>query len=294
MESQEQLKKDPPVFERSVMLTRFKLSQQKRQLKEKDNGPSITQAIKKSPKSSTKKQKQSPIKNKEKSQLNGEKNEFYPNKLKRNKIVNKIILKPKNDLKVINWNDVKRKNLQMNIKPQNKKRKKGHKQSTCDTNEDISSSEYSELDFDEVIRMADQDLDDEDLMEILTCPSPVWWEEPPDEKYMEGPIVIRTNTLESMPDLASEYRRKQARKRKPQKIILEKEECKTNKSIENSLQNVSEEIKIEKDESVEDKSEVIDITGDSTYLDISLYDNDILKHLENIKIPIEDIEQKMK
>ncbi|KPJ19532.1 hypothetical protein RR48_01509 [Papilio machaon] len=161
MESQEQLKKDPPVFERSVMLTRFKLSQQKRQLREKDNEPSKTQALKKSPKSSTKKQKQSPIKNKEKSQLNGEKNEFYPNKLKRNKIVNKIVLKPKNDLKVINWNDVKRKSIQM------------------------------------------------------------------------SPIVIRTNTLESMPDLASEYRRKQARKRKPQKIIIEKEECKTNKSIEN-------------------------------------------------------------
>lgn len=27
---------------------------------------------------------------------------------------------------------------------------------------------------------------DEDLLEILTCPSPVWWEDPPDDQYSEG------------------------------------------------------------------------------------------------------------
>ncbi|KPJ00410.1 hypothetical protein RR46_07000 [Papilio xuthus] len=241
MESKEPLKKDPPVFERSIMLTRFKLSQQKRQLREKDN-QELTQTSKKSPKSS-KKQKQSPIKNKEKSQLNSGKNEFHPNKLKRNKIVNKIVLKPKNDLKVINWDGVKRKTYQTDIKSPNKKRKKSHKSS--DSNEDISSLDYSELDIHEVIRMADQDLDDEDFMEILTCPSPVWWEDPPDDEHMEGPIVIRTNTLASMPDLAPEYRRKQARKRTPQKITIEEchNEIKTNPLQSNVINSKKSDIK---------------------------------------------------
>ncbi|XP_013147190.1 PREDICTED: uncharacterized protein LOC106109756 [Papilio polytes] len=311
MESQE--KKDRPVFERSIMLTRFKLSQQKREIKEKNQSSKVL----KSPKS--KKQK-TPIKNKEKLKINVN-DEYHPNKLKRKKIVKKIVLKPKKDLKVIDWNDDKRKRMGIKTKPSNIR-------TETNPTSDIegTSSLDSDVSFDEVIRRADDELDDEGLMEILTCPSPVWWEDPPDGNYMEGPIIIQTNTLTSMPDLVPSCRRKKARKRTPQKIV--KEEFKndsinenplqnnlTNKTIDskfnskrnkledllsamkNKLKNTENTVKeIKKEDVFEDnkeegKPEIADISGDSAYIDISIFDNEILKHLENIKIPIEDIEQ---
>jgi hypothetical protein len=55
----------------------------------------------------------------------------------------------------------------------------------------VPSPVFSELSMEEVVKFVEEteSLDDEDLMEILTCPSPVWWEDPPDDKYIEGMLI---------------------------------------------------------------------------------------------------------
>lgn len=53
--------------------------------------------------------------------------------------------------------------------------------------EDRLPSDTEELSVAELIILfnATEEMTDEDFMEILTCPSPVWWEDPP-PGYTEG------------------------------------------------------------------------------------------------------------
>ncbi|CAG4971134.1 unnamed protein product [Parnassius apollo] len=236
-----QTKKEMPSnLGRSVMLTRFKLSQQKRQLREKDRRMThITQLLKsphlltktkdnkeKSVKTSPKlsrpsvkpSKKEKPLQTKKSSKV-----EFCPNKVKRNIVAKKIVLKPRHELKVIgSTNGVNKRKLDMTQKV---------------TDNGSQSPIYSELGFEEVIRMADetQNLDDEDLLEILTCPSPVWWEDPPDDNYLDDPIIMKSPKSSVVPTLIKQFKSKPSRKKKPHKVILESNASKENESGEHSM-----------------------------------------------------------
>ncbi|CAK1592580.1 unnamed protein product [Parnassius mnemosyne] len=251
---------------RSVMLTRFKLSQQKRQLREKDRRMThITQLLKKphlltkttdnkekSPKTSPKLSRPSVKPPKKEKQLQTKKPgkvEFCPNKAKRNIVAKKIVLKPRHELKVIGrTNGVNKRKLDMTHKeiksPPTKKNRTGHKFSTSPfnsistvTDNGSQSPIYSELGFEEIIRMADetQNLDDEDLLEILTCPSPVWWEDPPDDNYLDDPIIIKSSKGSVVPTLSKQFKSKPSRKKTPHKVILESRASKENESEETSM-----------------------------------------------------------
>ncbi|KAG6456719.1 hypothetical protein O3G_MSEX009896 [Manduca sexta] len=102
--------------------------------------------------------------------------EYYPQKLKRHTPKKKTILKNSHNLK-----DISERRKRKPIVPQ-----KG------DVTEpkDPQRIEYSELSMTEIVRLMEdtQKLDDDDLMEILTCPSPVWWEDAPYDEHCEDPI----------------------------------------------------------------------------------------------------------
>ncbi|KAJ0184227.1 hypothetical protein K1T71_000650 [Dendrolimus kikuchii] len=204
-----------PSHSKETMVTRFKSAQQRRlrpmdrsmtaltkllkspERKPKERGESI----KKSPKTSLiKGQKQSPRSGSIKSgppnpKLNSKVAsivEYYPNKLKRHVLTKKIVLKPNNNLKIV-------------AKTSRRKFGTPHKgiRSPISSPKQSSESSSPAMSINEVIRVFEEthELDDDDLMEILTCPSPVWWEDPPDSTYIEDPIGERT-----LPDVESKLK----------------------------------------------------------------------------------------
>ncbi|KAL0808795.1 hypothetical protein ABMA28_012473 [Loxostege sticticalis] len=115
--------------------------------------------------------------------------EYYPEKLKRAQGTRKVFLKPKQKSTMIARTNKRKFNT-----PKRGIKSPLPNQSTCPSERsECQSPVYSELSMAEVIRIVEENdsLDDEDLMEILTCPSPVWWEEPPDEMYIEEAICSR-------------------------------------------------------------------------------------------------------
>ncbi|XP_068627219.1 uncharacterized protein MCAP_0864-like [Battus philenor] len=343
-------KKDQAPLRCSVMLTRFKLSQQKGKLKEKDDASSRLEQVAKTPSKATKtgetktsKINKSPTKKKEKIQKQ-ETVELCPHKIKRVYTKKKIVLKPNHKLKVIgSSNGVKRK-LNASSEETNstspKRKKTGQKSSKSSSpgSDRSQSPMYSELGFDEVMRMTDenQNLNDEDLMEILTCPSPVWWEDPPDEDYIEGPIILKLNKSTTSQTIIAQRRSKSSRKKTPQKILIESSKSEDltdmatmidsesfnnrNKSdhkfnnkrskLENLLSTIKnklndpktqEENKEMSQKEPEDKDEKRNslsrskeeilsesLEENSLFPDFAIHDNDGLKRLENIEIPIEN------
>ncbi|KAM3955278.1 uncharacterized protein ACR2FA_010853 [Aphomia sociella] len=193
---------------KEMIITRYKSAQQKRQLRNKDRSmKSITQLLKspssksvqrkktrlspKSPKKSTEKTAEvcsSPIARK----IQVESNEYRPNMLKRNTKPKKIWLKPKYEMKM-----VARANKRKLCTPQKEMNSPPLEINICCDSEDYSPV-YSELSMSEIVRLVEDtgQLDDDDLMEILTCPSPVWWEEPPEPWYNEKPILRSSSPVE--------------------------------------------------------------------------------------------------
>ncbi|XP_063836343.1 uncharacterized protein LOC135085484 [Ostrinia nubilalis] len=113
--------------------------------------------------------------------------EYYPEKLKRAPGSRKVFMKPKQKSTMVARTNKRKFNTpKRGVKsPLPRSPKHTFSQEECPV--------YSELSMEEVIRIVEENdsLDDDDLMEILTCPSPVWWEEPPDEMYIEEAICSR-------------------------------------------------------------------------------------------------------
>lgn len=102
--------------------------------------------------------------------------EYYPQRLKRKPNTKKILLKATNQMEKIGELNKRKKNV-----PQH------HSEMFRNMlNNDI----YKGLTVAEVIVMKEQteELSEEDFMAILTCPSPVWWEEHND--FEEDPIAV--------------------------------------------------------------------------------------------------------
>ncbi|CAH2064950.1 unnamed protein product, partial [Iphiclides podalirius] len=206
---------------RSVMLTRFKLSQQRRQLREKERRPTAhspkaaDERKTKATVSPAKVKKERPHQTQEVQNMKG-------------RSPSQVLLKQRHEMKVMGGSGGKRK-LGMPQKgsksPPAKRARPRHtlKSGPTALGNRSRSPVYSELGFEEVIRMVDenQSLDDDDLLEILTCPSPVWWEDPPDGDYMESPIILKSRNISPLPTPATKLKIKSARKTKPHKIILE-------------------------------------------------------------------------
>ncbi|KAL4702184.1 hypothetical protein ACJJTC_013980 [Scirpophaga incertulas] len=170
---------------KEMIITRTKSAQQKRQLRDKDRSMTkITQLLKSPQSSKTKKRSKNPTIKTEK--VESERVEYHPDKLRRRIEQKRVFLRP---------HYVSRTVVKLN------KRKNGTPQKNFLTDaftpEDPDSRSrspvFSELSMEEIVRIVEETetLDDEDLMEILTCPSPVWWEEPPDESYVEEAIFKR-------------------------------------------------------------------------------------------------------
>ncbi|XP_052746147.1 homeobox-like protein HDP1 [Bicyclus anynana] len=148
--------------------------------------------------------------------------EFYPQKLKRNVENKKVILKPKPNLKLIGgMNSCNKRKLRM---PQ--------KEAKCikydsDSSSDIvpyspKPTEETELSvMDMILLIEEKGLDDEDMLEILTCPSPVWWEDPLDG-YIEEPIFTRLKPAQqkSIKNQLQEEQNKEAERRKQRDMDL--------------------------------------------------------------------------
>ncbi|XP_063630954.1 myb-like protein X [Cydia splendana] len=209
--------KDPKLPKKEVMVTRHKSAQMKRQLRTKDRSmkhitdllksptketPTKTAPVKKKP---SPKAKQSLLQSVQKIQnlpqktfklskvlrkeiLLAQDEEYHPNKRKRKLTVNKVVLKPKPNMKVVGEiaGSVKRK-YAVPLKAYDKP---GQPQPHTDSA--VLSAECVKLSMAEAIQIMDEQLTDEDLMEILTCPSPVWWEDPPDEDYIEEALFTRS------------------------------------------------------------------------------------------------------
>ncbi|XP_063391867.1 uncharacterized protein LOC134677362 isoform X2 [Cydia fagiglandana] len=209
--------KDPKLPKKEVMVTRHKSAQMKRQLRTKDRSMKHITDLLKSPtketltktapvKKKSPKAKQSLLQSVQKIQnlpqktfklskvlrkeiLLAQDEEYHPNKRKRKLTVNKVVLKPKPNMKVVGEiaGSVKRK-YAVPLKAYDKP---GLTQPEH-TDSATLSAKCVKLSMAEAIQIMDEQLTDEDLMEILTCPSPVWWEDPPDEDYIEEALYTRS------------------------------------------------------------------------------------------------------
>ncbi|KAI8431425.1 hypothetical protein MSG28_015945 [Choristoneura fumiferana] len=209
-------KQDSRIAKKEVIVTRHKSAQMKRQLRVRDRSMKHLTDLLKSPTRETQtsqptnvpkniqkpktppKHKNSLLKSVEKVQNLPEKVfklskvlrkkvalvedvEFYPNKRKRTLDVKKVVLKSNNELQMV-----------ASIVGSVKRKCRVPNKATSKPESREPSPVYSQLSMAEVISMMDDDLTDEDLMEILTCPSPVWWEDGPGEEYIEEAVFRRT------------------------------------------------------------------------------------------------------
>ncbi|CAK1549502.1 unnamed protein product [Leptosia nina] len=134
--------------------------------------------------------------------------DYYPDKKKRNSKAKNIVLQPKHNYTVVaDVNNCKRR--KMNV-PKKDVNASSDEEST---NEILLRATISKV----ITTMQEADeLDDEDFMEILTCPSPVWWEEAP-PGYIEEPISAQypknKKTIDEL--IQEESKRAQKRATKP-------------------------------------------------------------------------------
>ncbi|CAH4033123.1 unnamed protein product [Pieris brassicae] len=108
--------------------------------------------------------------------------EFQPDKVKRKIELKKVKLNPKHNQIVI-----------ADMTKCNKRKRNVPKRDVSQASFKAVSSPPSENEKSvfELITLIDgtQDMGDDDFLEILTCPSPVWWEDPP-PGYSEDPISV--------------------------------------------------------------------------------------------------------
>ncbi|CAH2083416.1 unnamed protein product [Euphydryas editha] len=328
-------KKKPRAMPVETIITRFKSAQQKQLLenqskstKQKNIKSKNKQSNLKSPEQKSIRQKkvhQKSIKKPEntiitKNKINDikvENKEYYPNKLKRKVLNAKVFLAPKHSFKVIcGMKSFNKRKLRV---PQRDAdyMKEETTQPYQETNK--TKQNQSELSIVEMVRIIEENcnLDDEDLLEILTCPSPVWWEETPDG-YIEEPLFsqqqfvdnqMNNNVLENEQMNDSESNNNNMDIIKPDSfdvIINNKDKSFINKrcKLEVLLGNIKNKAKpIIKDDMYRNESEnkgrnkeeiknekcMIKSNTECIEEDFLEFcdDDDILKHLENIDIPTE-------
>ncbi|KAJ8704836.1 hypothetical protein PYW08_012156 [Mythimna loreyi] len=232
--------------------------------------------------------------------------EYYPNMLKRDVPAKKIMLKPKHNFKVIaSTNKRKLATPQKGLKspsskpdpPQNSKTPRGSKKP-------IRTCSSPELSMQDMVRMMEEtrSLSDEDFMEILTCPSPVWWEDPPDGGFDED--SIHTKLPEPPPEKTTTNKKRKIvinpLSNNSNKIVTNKQNIeqknkttdekfvKKKQKLENILGNIkkkTEKVKIEEKTDNQTHRKLSESEGD--FSDLSFNEEEILKNLEEMDIPIE-------
>ncbi|CAH2217727.1 jg25895, partial [Pararge aegeria aegeria] len=105
------------------------------------------------------------------------------------------------------------------------KRTRPNTPSSASSDTDPSPNHHQpELSIKDMVLLIEEEggLDDEELLEILTCPSPVWWEDPPNG-YIEDPIFSRSKPAEqkSIKSQLLEEESKEAERRKQRDKELE-------------------------------------------------------------------------
>ncbi|CAG4969219.1 unnamed protein product [Colias eurytheme] len=211
--------------------------------------------------------------------------------------VKKIVLLPKYDFKVVagKWN----------------KRKPCVPRKETYNNQyynDIPSPEHlqKEQTISEMINLIEDtgNFDDDDLMEILTCPSPVWWEDPPDG-YVEDPISRLT------PELVNTKLHEESSKENKVKEEIKFEEPEIKDSSSETLINqkpiIDINLKINDPKFIKKRGKLESLLGNlkdkinketnivesdeksnSSDLNTSLDEDLILTSLENMEIPIDN------
>ncbi|CAG9577562.1 unnamed protein product [Danaus chrysippus] len=277
----QQAKRTPRAMPVETIITRYKSAQQKRT--QEPEQKKVIKNIKKN--KATKKaalpQKEKQNRLQEMKQLI-ESTEFYPNKRKRHIKPKKIVLIPKNCLKMVGG-----------TKSSNKRKLHIPRKEPNNTLSETlmnSMETNSNISFPELIQVIEESgsLNDEDFLEILTCPSPVWWEDPP-HGYMEEALYSRSPE-EDKNSCQNEEKTENVSCNLEKDLVINfidrsKNFIKKRGKLETLLKNIRE--KINKPEIDNQKNS--ERSNDDS---IELRDDEVLKHLENIKIPI--AEEKVK
>ncbi|XP_013194603.1 putative leucine-rich repeat-containing protein DDB_G0290503 isoform X2 [Amyelois transitella] len=260
-----QPRQDPRIAPKEMIVTRRKSALQKRQLREKDRSmKNITQLLKSPTKNSQspKKQKMAP-----KGKIN-------------KKLLQELLPPAEVELKPVKRRPKVKERVWLKPKPNFKMVAKTNKRKLCTPRRELdpgcSQVEHVQCDSSDILQLIEdtESLDEEDFLEILTCPSPVWWEEPRDPSYCEKPIFVPTPsqaTDNSTENTIDKIISNKTIKDLDQKVV------KKRKKLENILGNIKSKRKFEHD------------AGDhkSDTLDIDLLNDEMLRNLEAIHIPIE-------
>ncbi|XP_032528319.2 uncharacterized protein LOC116778425 [Danaus plexippus] len=272
----QQTKRTPRAMPVETIITRYKSAQQK-----KTQEPEQKKVIRNNKKNKTAKKPALP-QNEKKNRLQEmkqliENTEFHPNKHKRHIKPKKIVLIPKNCLKMVGG-----------TKSSNKRKLHIPRKEPSNTLSDAlmnSMETNSNISFPELIRVIEESgsLDDEDFLEILTCPSPVWWEDPP-HGYMEEALYSRSPE-EDKSRCQNEEKTDNVGCNLANDLVINvidrsKNFIKKRGKLETLLKNMRE--KITKPE-IDNQKNSDRINDDCS---MELRDDEVLKHLENIKIPI--------
>ncbi|PZC73795.1 hypothetical protein B5X24_HaOG208770 [Helicoverpa armigera] len=308
---------NPRIRPLEPIITRTKSAQQRRQLRNKTDKktekPKLTKPETKSPKTIKPviRSKEALLKEPVKSSVEEiEQVEYYPNKLKRKLCTKKIMLKPKHNFKVVAATN-KRKLATPKRGLKSPASKQGSPCNLLSPKRPKQVCNSPELTMQDMVRLVEEtrSLSDEDFMEILTCPSPVWWEDPPDGGYDEDSICTRSP--ERLPEKSTQETKKRKItktkpfnktnnnsiniEQKPEQITIKpikKDERFVQKKLklENILGNIKNKTikpitKVKNSINENRNRKVSDSEGDIS--DLSFNEEEILKNLENMDIPIE-------
>ncbi|KAF9421737.1 hypothetical protein HW555_002418, partial [Spodoptera exigua] len=231
--------------------------------------------------------------------------EYYPDKLKRDVAAKKIRLKPKHNFTVIaSTNKRKLATPQKGLKSPPPLPTPSPTQQKF-LNKKLPQSSSPQPSVQEMVRMMEESrsLSDEDFMEILTCPSPVWWEDPPDGDYSEDAIIMvspeppaemtskckkRKIFINPTTDTANKIEQfKTANKKKDEKFVKKK------LKLENVLGNIKNKNLKQTGDSAKqgtvDEAVMKFSESEGEISDLSFNEEEILKNLENMDIPIEKL-----
>nr|XP_026490675.1 putative neugrin-like protein DDB_G0288135 [Vanessa tameamea] len=359
-------KKKPRAMPVETIVTRFKSAQQKRLLekeqtkptakskninsckKSKTNLKKVTSTEKKSPRHKKVKKSEENVNTKIIEEPQIENKEYYPNKLKRKVLNARRFLAPKPNCKVIcGTKSVNKRKLHTPQRDMKYVTEQTKAQCVMDSDKPKQKAQSPELSITDMVRIIEENgsLDEEDLLEILTCPSPVWWEEPPDgyieealfsQDRPEKTISVKNQIKEEQKKDVERKRNKEDKhelnnnsdktdlpesldinidsrdksfinkrckletllgiiKNKGVKPLINKNNSNKNESDPvNNNENESPKVKIKEEVTehleVKETIEEVNTKRNSECTDeelIEFRDDEILRHLENLEIPIE-------
>ncbi|CAB3258137.1 unnamed protein product [Arctia plantaginis] len=338
MSSKSAKKNVPATKATNVVVTRKKSTQQNRQVRAKNKKIIKSVVDKEPPKPEIKStitptatcQKDTPLKTKVKHLVQlVEQVEYYPDKLKREMCAKKVFLKPKHNFKVIAVANKRKLSVPQKGGMKSTLLLKSYSRSSVKSTKSNNSPEISMIDMVKLIE-DNHSLSDEDFMEILTCPSPVWWEDPPDERYIEDAICTRLpspssplnksrgddnkteeqtinrtstpsklsslidfeNVIEEFkisPTINEKFNKKKQKLENVLGSIKNVKENKINKNntpVKDCKKHIVKNTKIIKIGKGESKN-VSSATDEEDLSDLSFNEEEVLKNLENMDIPIE-------